>query len=107
MVVLAGESELPTRPDRETQTLYGPVMVYRTHQIFVRSKSNPRILIDYHDGEVFERIDGKRWEWPGYKREREITIVAGVRTPGPWSEPVGCGAYCDSATYPYAEAKAA
>lgn len=97
-------NDLPPRPDivrldRDT--------AYHTAQIFLRSKSEPKVLIDYHDGECYRRADGENWEWPAYTREREINLVNGVRTPTPWTKPKGCPAYCDDKTYPRAKERAA
>lgn len=109
MVTINGEDDLPFRKDGVTEyALMGATFVqYRTHQTFVRSKIDPTVLMDYHNGDCFRRTDGARWEWPAYFRDRKILLVDGERTPASWSPLLGKGAYCDDKTYPYEKAKAA
>lgn len=99
MRIVQDESELPVRSDRD---YFLPNV-----QWFIRSKINPTVLIEYHDGEAFKRKDGQNWTHPALERTREIKLVDGVRTPTPWTGLVGKGAYCDEKIYGAANTKVA
>jgi hypothetical protein len=93
MRTISNESELPT-----------PKGDWRTMQWFIRSKANPTILIEYHDGEIFRRRDGKRWEHPAYERH---SVLGSNSHEKKWGALQPKSGYCDDAIYPYEETKAA
>jgi hypothetical protein len=93
MKTVKDESELPTPPATKS----------RTTQWFLRSKSDPAVLIEYHDGEKFRRRDGKAWMQPALERHARIDDN-GEKHWGAFSPKNG---YCDPAIYPYTETKVA
>lgn len=88
MRTIKDETELPYRR-RETSG----------HQWFLRSKSCPTVLIEYHDGDCFTREDGANWQYPAYGREKNRD--------GTWEALLAKDAICDDKIYPYTKAKAA
>jgi hypothetical protein len=89
--VVKNESELPL-PARKS-----------FFQYFVRSISDPTVLIEGRDGEVYRREDGLRWKYPAYERHCETN----TQLEDVWEKLTGRGAWFDDATYPYKEKVAA
>ncbi len=57
---------------------------------YLRSKQDPYALIACRTGEVFERRDGLRWEWPAYQIDREENDSITIK---------GVPAHCDTDRY--------
>lgn len=93
MRTIKDESELPT-----------PKADWRTMQWFLRSKTDPKVLIEYHDGEIFRRRDGKPWEQPAYERH---SVQGSNSHEKKWGALQPKSGYCDDAIYPYSEKAAA
>jgi hypothetical protein len=93
MKTIEDESELPT-----------PLAEWRTMQWYLRSKNDPTVLIEYHDGRTFCRRDGKRWEHPAYERH---SVIGSNRHEKKWGAFQPKSGYCDDAVYPYEEKAAA
>lgn len=62
---------------------------------YIRLKSDPMLLINSRSGDLFSRVDGLKWEWPGYvvavdtRTERRLVTREAK---------MACG---DRARYPY------
>lgn len=59
---------------------------------YLRSKCDPRVVIDTTSGECYWREDGEKWEHPAYKCER-------FDLEEPWQIAQPKTAYCDDAIY--------
>lgn len=57
---------------------------------YLRSKSDPTVLICGETGNCFARRDGLRWEYPGYKVDTDADGRKHV---------THAGAYCDHESY--------
>lgn len=88
MRMVKDETELPMRRNENQNA-----------QLFLRSKIDPTVLMEYHDGDCFVRANGEAWSYPAYERTREVKLVDGVRVIGPWTALIGKGAYCDDKIY--------
>lgn len=74
-----------------------PFPATRLWQYFVRSMCDPTVLIEGHDGAVYQREDGLRWQYPAYERDASLDD----RGIAEWDKLKGRGAWFDDATYPY------
>lgn len=72
----------------------------RKRHDFLRSKSDPRVMMDCRSGECFTLRSGQNWERPAYQYLRAGYDV-------PWESIASTTAYADSDVYPRKETRAA
>lgn len=70
MLEIPGYEALPSLP---------PMPSYVNRREYIRSKSDPRVLIACHDGTCYVRRDGAAWEWPAYQIDRDRDNVGETR----------------------------